>query len=334
MSRTNRFAQTFDRPSRIPVALSAGAALLVGVLVACGTKGERKPDDTVISSTDTAIVTQPESAQPPIAVGSMQQGGEAVNVSFASAESLYQQRHFDEATTAFRGYTERRPDNPWGHYMLGLAAWKSGDLETARGALERSLELDGTSVKTLLNLGRVLLEQDRPNDALTRITAAAEIDPMSPEVHRMLGRVHSALGEPDSAIASYRTALTYDENDVWSMNNMALVLIQQERYEEALPPLARAVQLKAGSPVFQNNFGIALERTGHFTAATEAYRAALAADSTYRKASLSLSRVEGKADTVEPVDVAMLAVAFQNDVRFWRETRPEPLATAGAKPEP
>jgi Flp pilus assembly protein TadD len=333
MPRTNRFAQTLDRPSRVPVALSAGAALLVGVLVACGTKGERKPDDTVISSTDTAIVTQPETTQPPIAVASMQQGGEAVNVSFASAESLYQRRQYDEATTAFRGYTERRPDNPWGHYMLGLAAWKSGDLETARGALERSLELDGTNVKTLLNLGRVLLEQDRPNDALTRITAAEEIDPMSPEVHRMLGRVHSALGEPDSAIASYRTALSYDENDVWSMNNMALVLIQQERYEEALPPLARAVQLKAGSPVFQNNFGIALERTGHFTDATEAYRAALAADSTYRKASLSLSRVEGKVDTVEPVDVAMLAVAFQNDVRFWRETRLEPLATAGVKPE-
>ena len=77
--------------------------------------------------------------------------------------------------------------------------------------------------------------------------------------------------------------------------------------------------------MFQNNFGIALERTGHFTAATEAYRAALVADSTYRKAALSLSRVEGKADTAEPVDVAMLAVAFQNDVRFWRETRPEPV---------
>jgi len=37
--------------------------------------------------------------------------------------------------------------------------------------------------------------------------------------------------------------------DVWSMNNIALVLIQQGRFDEALPPLARTVQLDSSVAV-------------------------------------------------------------------------------------
>ena len=59
------------------------------------------------------------------------------------------------------------------------------------------------------------------------------------------------------------------------MNNMGLLMIQQGRNEEALEPLARAVQLDSTVAVFQNNLGIALEHTGRFVLATQAYKAAL-----------------------------------------------------------
>ncbi len=67
------------------------------------------------------------------------------------------------------------------------------------------------------------------------------------------------------------------------MNNMALVLIQQGRFDEALPPLARAVQLDSSVAVFHNNLGIALERTGQYTMAAQSYRAALSVDSNLHK---------------------------------------------------
>ena len=108
--------------------------------------------------------------------------------------------------------------------MLGLSAWKSGDLERRARAFERSLELDSTNVKTLLNLGRVLLEQGQADDALVRIGAAIELDTGSAEAHRMMGRVQSARGQRDSAMASYRVALSIDPADSWSMNNLGLLL--------------------------------------------------------------------------------------------------------------
>jgi tetratricopeptide (TPR) repeat protein len=328
--RSNRFAETFDRPTRGPMWLAVVVSVVAGTLVACNVKDEKKP-------TNLAVVTQPDDSvqQQPTTDSVAQQASELKNVTFESAESAYQQKEYKQATEMFDAYIQRRPENPWGHYMLGLSAWKSGQLDVAVSAFERSIELDSSHVKSYLNLGRVLLEQKRASEALERITVAAQLDPTNAEVHRMLGRVHTTLRQPDSAIAAYRVALSIDATDVWSMNNMALVLIQQERYDEALPALARAVELRPGSPVFQNNLGIALENTGHFAAATEAYRAAIAADGTYVKATRSLARVTGIIDdpASSPVDLGMLAQAFDREVATWRAERSVPVGTTAVKPD-
>ena len=117
------------------------------------------------------------------------------------------------------------------------------------------------------------------------------LEPLSAEGLRLLGRARYELKQVPEAIDAYQRAIALDERDVWAMNNLGLIYIQQDRSEAALPVLARAVELRRDSPVFQNNLGTALERTGHPAAAKKAYEAALAADSTYGKASASLARV-------------------------------------------
>ena len=103
------------------------------------------------------------------------------------------------------------------------------------------------------------------------------------------------------------------------MNNMGLVLIELGRFEEALRPLARAVQLDSSVAVFRNNFGMALERTGHFVAAAESYRAAVAIDPGYAKATASLSRIGERLDdaTAQPVDIGLLAEDFVREIETW-----------------
>src|SRR5207253_8194019 len=64
-----------------------------------------------------------------------------------------------EAVDLFTGYTERKPENPWGFYMLGLASWKAGNLAQAGEAFDQALKLDPKHQKSLLNSARVLLER-------------------------------------------------------------------------------------------------------------------------------------------------------------------------------
>ena len=313
MYRADRFSP-LTRPSRTPAIVTSVALTIVAVVTACMSHGDKKKIDTTVSTQPPAVVTPDTSVA--LASGDVA----PVIVTFASAQTAYTQRKYGEAEQSFGVYVERHPNNAFGYYMLGLSAWKNGDLDRAREALEKSLALDSTNVKTLLNVGRVLLEQGQPEEARVRVEAAAALDSGSAEVHRVMARVQNALGQRDSAEASYRLALSIDPNDSWSMNNLGLLLIDQGRYDEALRPLARAVELRPDAPAFANNLGVALERTGHPGTAAIAYQSALAADSTYAKAQTSLERVYGMPDEM-PIDVAQLAAEFKTSLESASQVR-------------
>ena len=229
-------------------------------------------------------------------------------VSFADADAAYQAKNYSEAARLFEQYTQGRPSNAWGHFMLGLSAWKAGDLIKAEGAFEEALKIDPNHVKSLVNLSRVLIDHRRFDDALVRLTHAGEVDPSSIDVQRLLGRVYAAQHKTDEAVNAYRRAIALDARDAWSMNNLGLLFLEQDQAEEALPLLCRAVQLRNDVAAFHNNLGMALEHTGRFLAAAEEYRGALTADPGYGKAMQNLARVEAiKTGPEEPFDLAAMA---------------------------
>ncbi len=235
------------------------------------------------------------------------------SISFATAESLYHARRFDEAAAAFDAYTQRHPDNAWGFYMLGLSRWKSGELEQAEKALRATIERDQDHVKSHVNLARVLLDDQRPRQALAEAKTAVMLAADQPAVQRTLGRCHHALGEYEDAAAAYRRAIHLDPQDVWAFNNLGLLYIEQERFEEALPALAHAVLLRDDVAEFQNNLGVALERTGYLLDAAEAYAKALEADQSYAKAAVSLARVEERSAHVSSPRTDLQALADRYD---------------------
>jgi tetratricopeptide (TPR) repeat protein len=297
-----------------PLALATLATVALG----CG--GSDRPDvksetagakSPVVSATSVDTTTLPETP-------------EAKPVSYQQAESTYSSGDYPEAAQLFSLYTEKHPENAWGHYMLGLAAWKSGETDRALSSFDRALELDPNHRKSMYNSSRVLLEKGRASEALERIELALSQEPLSTEGLRLLGRAKYQLGKVDEAIEAYRRALATDDHDVWSMNNLGLIYIEQERSSEALAPLARAVQLRGNAPAFQNNLGVALERSGYPVAASKAYEAAIQVDSSYTKASVALARVTGGGQPPEsdPIDLDTLAQHFQTEIESWRGLEP------------
>jgi Flp pilus assembly protein TadD len=246
-------------------------------------------------------------------------GGIVIDVTYGEAESVFRKGRYEESAELFGIFVERSPDHAFGHYMLGLSAWKSGDHERAEAALRRAVELNGESVKIRTNLGRVLLERGVPLEAVPHLEAAVEIEPTSHEVWRVLGNTYAGLRRSDDALAAYRQALMLNDHDAWTMNNYGLLMIQLGRYDEAVRPLARAVELVPLSATFQNNLGVALERIGEIEGARQAYAAALAADSTYARARTSLERVEQRLldTTMEAPDLGTFAREFVDEMQRW-----------------
>ena len=293
---------------RIPLAFLA--ALSLPLVAACG--DDKRPVTTTIPGRASSAAVTDSGAQP----GTVTETTAAtVPVSYVDAESAYTARKYSEAAELFASYTRSNPENPWGHYMHGLSAWKAGDPEQAIAGFDEALRIDPRHRKSLLNSARVLLDTGRPREALERVERAMSLEPLSAEGLRLLGRARYELKQIPEAIDAYQRAIALDERDVWALNNLGLIHIQQDRGEAALPILARAVELRGDSPVFQNNLGTALERTGHFAAAKKAYEAALAADSSYGKASASLARVTPLAEgDTTTVDLSALAAEVQNTI--------------------
>src|SRR5688572_16431871 len=210
MRRPIHFAEQ-PRRNYLPLALTALAVLMI---FACD---RSEPEQrTTTTPTDQPVVVNDSVVESPVQARTPTYE----NVTYEEAESTFTSRRYGEATEMFAAYVTRRPRNPWGHYMLGLSAWKSGQLPRARESFERAIELDPSHVKSLLNLSRVLLELKEPGEASERVLAALQIDSTSAEVHRLMGRVQTALGDSEGAIESYRSALVLDAHDVWAMNNM------------------------------------------------------------------------------------------------------------------
>lgn len=304
--------------------LAAAAALALGAAACGGDDGARQTQARQPTRVAPAPATPAQSVRPASDTATLPPEPVAQvtrEVTYEEAEGVFRKGDYAEASDLFEAYTERKPENVWGHYMHGLAAWKAGDRGTAVVALERAVELDPDNVKALVNLGRVLLEDGRAGEAEPHLQRAADVSPDSDDVWRVLGNVHSELGKSDLAVEAYRMALGLNAKDAWSMNNLGLLMIRLGDYEEALGPLARAVELEPGSPVFQNNLGVALERSGYLVAAAEAYRSAMAADGSYHKAATSLERVEPLADQSRPdvADLTAMAQAFADEVALWSD---------------
>ena len=259
----------------------------------------------------------------------------AKEITYAEAETAFREKRYEDAFDLFMLYTARKNENPWGFYMLGLSASKAGKYDDAQHSFELALERDSSHVKSWLNLGRVLLDTARPEEALGKVDVALALDARSNGGYRLKGRAFHQLDRLEEAADAYREAIRIDEMDAWSMNNLALILMEEKLFDQALPALARSTEIRDDVAIFFNNLGMVLEHTRYYRAAESAYASAVALDETHAKAATNLARVEAVSEDpdLEPLDLGVLALAFIDEIESWSD---EPIARelpVGLKPE-
>ena len=230
-------------------------------------------------------------------------------VTYSMAEQAYFGGDFELASDLFDQYTDEHGSNAWGFYMLGLSQWKAGDADVAEESFLAALELKPDHQKSLVNYGRVLIQLDRSEDAREQIEIALAVNPENNSARRVLGRIQHNEGQLEAAAETYNVILRTKLDDVWALNNLGLIRIEQKRFDDAIAPLAKAVSLKGDVACIQNNLGVALERTGQITLASEAFASALTADADYEKAEISLARLDNQTEAEDLISMDLVAIA-------------------------
>ncbi len=226
-------------------------------------------------------------------------------------------------------------DIPEHHFLVGLVAFRSGDLDSARQHYQRALEKtpDGYP-EALYNLGLLERQAKRPTEAIAAYERAIEQRPEFRAAHNNLGLVYLDLHEFERARSAFRKALDLDPKYVAAWVNLARCLSDEEKFEEAiqayqsamaLSPLSRSMTIdyaivlrKTGRAVeaialYERlldadpryvtgwyNLGVALQAAGQTARAQQAYERALSIDPEHLKALKKLAQLEAKSGLREP----------------------------------
>jgi tetratricopeptide (TPR) repeat protein len=217
----------------------------------------------------------------------------------ALAGNAYRNREWEVAAAYWQAEVDARPERAYGHYMLGLSHWKAGNLDEAASALRRSGELNGSSLKTYVNLSRVLNERGDSEPALAAAEEARRIDPEAPTAFYLQARSLNNLGRIDDAVQAVEQALAFDPGYGHAWNLLGLIDIHRGRNAEAADSLLRAATAEPEIAYIRSNLGRALELSGRYAEAAESFRAAIELDPDHPNAGVCLARVRSK--VTEPV---------------------------------
>jgi tetratricopeptide (TPR) repeat protein len=213
-------------------------------------------------------------------------------------------KDYPRAAACFGAAVGENAEDAYGHYMLGLSLWKAGRTDEAAEALVRSAELNPISIKTYVNLSRVLNDASRFEAALEAAENARAIDPQDATALYLQARSLRNLGRVDDAVIALEQALAFDADYGQAHNLLGLIRIHQGRNDEAVEQLERAAALEPETAFVQANLGRALELAGRPDRAAEAYRAALDLDPDQETARIGLERVEAIPTEPAGVEVA------------------------------
>ncbi len=169
------------------------------------------------------------------------------------------------------------PDSDELWSFIGEAAFQSGEIETARIAFRRVIELRGPQFEALVYLGAVASDLgywDEAEDALIR---AREMAPEAFLPHFTLGALKVVCGKHDEAVVHLENSLAIEEApQSWYLLGLARLELGQSG--RAVNALRRAIEI---SPDFEDalyQLGIAYLRRGWTNKAMDAFQRVLRLD--------------------------------------------------------
>ncbi len=178
---------------------------------------------------------------------------------------------------------------------VGIVSWRQSSIYAdAQTLYLTTIRENSNSWLAHNNLGVVLANAGRADDAIAHYRRALEINPNYPKAHCNLANALAAVGRMDEAIAHYQTALRLDADYLTAEVNLGNALVQSGRMDDAITHYRRAEEIAPRDDRIHTNLGNALWRTGRRDEAISHYRKAveLAPDRAESRCNLGKALVE------------------------------------------
>lgn len=175
---------------------------------------------------------------------------EDLETAFSLASGLLRLEDVEAADTHFERLAEGRPI-PQTHVLIGRTYRDFKHYERARRSLERALALDSKTRRAHYYLGTVTLLEDgkaRLDEAIAHFEHELELAPDDPLCNLFLGMALVEGRRWEEALAPLDIAAGASDSRTDALHFRGRALFGLERFDEAIVPLGRALELIEGNP--------------------------------------------------------------------------------------
>jgi tetratricopeptide (TPR) repeat protein len=135
------------------------------------------------------------------------------------------------------------PKLPGANLLLGQLALFRGRFEEAAVLTQRELAINPANAMAFSQLGDALVRQSKWDEAIAALRRSTWINPYYSAPYILLGRAYAKKDQPAAAEAMLRQAIDYDPNNRTAHYQLAQLLQQQGRAEEAAREFEMAEKL-------------------------------------------------------------------------------------------
>ena len=207
------------------------------------------------------------------------------------------------------------PDLAEAHSNLGNVLKDQGKRDEAIAAYRQAIGIEPNLAEAHSNLGNALKDQGKVDEAIAAYRQAIGIKPDLAEAHCNLGVALEKQSKFDEAVAAYRQAIGFNPDYAEAHSNLGNALKDQGKLDEAVAAYRQAIGIKPDFAEAHYNLGNALKDQGKLDEAVAAYRQAIGIKPDYAEAHSNLGNVlkdQGKLD--EAVAAYRQAICIKPDL--------------------
>ncbi len=198
-------------------------------------------------------------------------------------------RKFERAADASRRLVSVAPNDPRGHYLLGLSLRAQDHTRDAVREFEVAARLAPQVIEPIAQLVEMDLGARRLDDALARVQRQISIVSDSAKLVDLLGVVYAARGQRDLAEGAFLRSAALAPHDADPRVRVAQLYTSVGRYDAARSKAAEALEAEPNNAAALTVLGIVSQQTGDVSKARQYYERALETDSTSTIAANNLS---------------------------------------------
>ena len=159
---------------------------------------------------------------------------------------------------------------------LGMVLQRSGKLEDALKACDKAVSLQPENAELWKNLATVLVDLDRPDQALLGLQHALKLRPRYVDAANLCGLLLYRSGRYSEALDHFDLSIEIEPSQADALHLRALVCLNSGRFEQAEADNRQSLRLNPGDADTHNNLGTVLQKLGRYQESLEWYDRAIA----------------------------------------------------------